>query len=467
MILNQEALNDAIAARARELEEANKRLLTELDAASKLAKANEKEAKDAPLLHARVEKLVAELAGPGPEARRAGRTARRARHREGRRSCSASMSGPGTPPSPAGESACSWHWAWSRRSSSSNPTPSRVRSRGPTNRRLMRSPEAATIALEASRDPMCAVPPLSSATRSTRRVPEGRVSGPREPTDAPPRGGPLRSRVSGTRVPPARLDGRPLDRPGARCLPPALRIARQRRPGRSGRPWPCPGRARWPCSTSAAGTGSGWSTRSGPSRSRRCSSSRAPRPGSATWRHGSAAPGSSRSASTSSSTPRSSSWSASRSPTIRATSGRTPTGCPSRRSARWLGNAVKFELVSMAVGFVLRLGPLLAARAEPEAVVALDHAAGGALPVRRDAAQADLGRPALQRLRADEEPGARARHPRARPIARGSRGAGSSRWTRAGTRRPSTPTSRACSAPSGSCSGTRWSTSWARRSCSS
>lgn len=59
MILNQEALNDAIAARARGLEESNKRLLTELDAASKLAKANEKEAKDAPLLHARVEKLVA------------------------------------------------------------------------------------------------------------------------------------------------------------------------------------------------------------------------------------------------------------------------------------------------------------------------------------------------------------------------------------------------------------------------
>ena len=58
MIRNQETLNDAIAARARELEETNNRLLTDLDAATKLAKANEKEAKDAPLLHARVEKLV-------------------------------------------------------------------------------------------------------------------------------------------------------------------------------------------------------------------------------------------------------------------------------------------------------------------------------------------------------------------------------------------------------------------------
>ena len=58
MILDQEALNVAIAARARELEESNKGLHTELDAATKLAKANEKNAKDAPLLHARVEELV-------------------------------------------------------------------------------------------------------------------------------------------------------------------------------------------------------------------------------------------------------------------------------------------------------------------------------------------------------------------------------------------------------------------------
>ena len=58
MILNQETLNNAIAARAGELEETNNRLLTDLDAASKLAKANEKEAKDAPLLHARVKELV-------------------------------------------------------------------------------------------------------------------------------------------------------------------------------------------------------------------------------------------------------------------------------------------------------------------------------------------------------------------------------------------------------------------------
>ena len=58
MVRNQEALNDAIAARACELEETNKRLLADLDTANKLAKANEEEAKDAPLLRDRVEELV-------------------------------------------------------------------------------------------------------------------------------------------------------------------------------------------------------------------------------------------------------------------------------------------------------------------------------------------------------------------------------------------------------------------------
>ncbi len=59
MIRNQETINEAIAARAGALEESNKLLLAKLEAADKLAKANEKEAKDAPLLHERVEKLVA------------------------------------------------------------------------------------------------------------------------------------------------------------------------------------------------------------------------------------------------------------------------------------------------------------------------------------------------------------------------------------------------------------------------
>ena len=220
---------------------------------------------------------------------------------------------------------------------------------------------------------------------------------------------------SSPRRPASRSPGSPMPPP----CPPHRSPATART---SGRPSPCPGRARWPCSTSAAGTvlwvvDQIWALAVPAADPLHGALGPHPRPGGQVGR----------------------SWFLTIgvyvvlytaivfavSLPLSYLSGLHPTARlrAVRADARaWLGNALKFEMVSMAVGFGFAWVPLLAARAEPEAVVALDDAADGPVPVRRDAAQADLGRPALQRLRADEEPGARARHPRRSPTRAGIEG---------------------------------------------
>ena len=85
----------------------------------------------------------------------------------------------------------------------------------------------------------------------------------------------------------------------------------------------------------------------------------------------------------------------------------------------------------------------------------------------RHPGRADRYRPAVQHVRPDEGQGARARRSWISRAARASKARGSSRWTRAPTRTPSTPTSPAFRCSSGSCSGTRRSKRWPAPSCCS